>query len=504
MEWKLKINGKKVKWKLSDTVAIVPPPNFPRPVPQGNKPIRKNGTSKNGISQNGINGDPSRPQEEDRMIFERAGWRFFGKTDPLPPLPPSPGPHGKVVRQVFTNESGDVLIETNIATVQLRAAAMKKGRTAKKVLAEDGLTIVHKLSFAPHLYAVRLPKGRSLLETINALQAKTHRYVFAEPSMLQRISGRQDPNDPLFEDQWQHKHANGLHSVAAWEFSKGEGVRIAVIDNGMEINHDDLKDGIVGGGYFEPDGSGAATARFVRYEAGMTDFPDSGHGTGCMGMAGARQNNSTGGCGIAPLSKLIAIACAIDLTGSQLMLARSIEFALNPQNIDPESDVEPADVISCSLGTANDVETVLELAINSAPSARNGLGVPIFWAVKNEITPISDDKLCSLANIIAVGRSRRNGNVYRCARGSKLEFLAPGLDVLGPALWNGNIPWSGTSFATPLAAGVAALVLSLYPNWTAEQVLQRLRDTCDMPTHAAADDDRYGHGRINAHRAVHP
>ena len=56
---------------------------------------------------------------------------------------------------------------------------------------------------------------------------------------------------------------------------------------------------------------------------------------------------------------------------------------------------------------------------------------------------------------------------------------------------------------TPLAAGVAALVLQKHPDWTAAQVLQRLRDTCDMPAAFPIPNDRYGHGRINAYRAVY-
>ena len=512
MEWRLKINGRNVKWRLSENVARMPPRDFPRPRPELEQSLSKyrNGANSLNKYRNGAtNGAVPELNREQRDLntFRRAGWDIKPLAD-FPPPPDDDGggtPDTRQLRQVFTNKRGNVLIETRVATVQLNAAAMTKQSTAEKVLAADGLTIIHQLTFAPHLYTVQLPPGRSMPETINALQAKTHRYVFAEPSMMQRISGRQSFNDPQLAIQWQHEGYYGLRSLDAWEIATGTGVRIAIIDNGMQVDHEDLKAGIKGGGYFEPLAPGAATTAFVRFQPGAAnpDFPDSGHGTACMGMAGARQNNGIEGSGIAPNSDLLAIACALDQTGTQETLARAIQYAISPQQVDPGDLTPGADVISCSLDTAHDVETVLGLAIGSAASGRNQKGVPIFWAVNNVKEPISDDRLCSLPNVIAVGRSGvRGGVAVQCAFGPELEFLAPGLHVLGPS-WNQNVDWSGTSFATPLAAGVAALVLERHPEWTAAQVLQRLRDTCDMPSNFPIPNPRYGHGRINAYRAVY-
>ena len=514
MEWNLRINKKPVRWQISNTVAVSPSSNIP-PLPL------EAALEMDDEVASEVDNNLSRKQQS-LNAFVRAGWGFVDSLMPMPPPPdnvggpsPLPLPGGKATRQVFTTETGELVIETDVATVQLNAAAKTSRATAEKVLAEDGLKIVHELSFAPHLYAVRLPSNRSLPEVITQLQAKPSRYVFAEPSCLQRINERDTPTDPRFIDQWHHASVPnpdgtggfGLHSVDAWNITKGvtqdgRAIRIAIIDTGMDINHRDLEGRIVDGGFFTSD-SGTGTPTFVRFHTGMDGFPPRGHGTMCMGMAGAKANNDNGGCGIAPDSALIAIAFALNNTGNQLALARAIQFAVNPSQVDPEGEPGPgADVISCSLGVENTVETVLEMAINSATTGRGGLGVPIFWAVSNvNEEPISDDPVCSLANVIAVGSSRRNGGRDACAKGPKLEFLAPGVDILAPTVGTLNVRESGTSFATPLAAGVAALVLSRHPDWTAQEVLQHLRDTCDRPN-GQVRNDLFGFGRLNAFRAV--
>jgi thermitase len=219
-------------------------------------------------------------------------------------------------------------------------------------------------------------------------------------------------------------------------------------------------------------------------------------------MVGARQNNDNGGSGVAPESDLIAIACAQDQIGNQLTLARSIEFAVNPKAVDPEGPLTVgADIISCSLRTASVLETVLKTAIDSTVSGRNGLGIPIFWAVSNRKEPISVDKVCSLDTVIAVGRSNRQGAPDGSAFGPELDFLAPGRLVFGPTEGVDNVFDSGTSFATPLAAGVAALVMALNPGLKAQAVREHLRATCIKSNGNDRDDD-HGFGRVNAHRAV--
>ena len=510
MKWTFKLNGKQVTWEIADNLVAIPPsPDFkPAKNEFPQTPGKREGN--NGYEQKrpNYNGYKPKRSELDREIYERAGWRFV-----------DPAQAGTAdVRKVFLTERDDLLIETKLATVQLAEPAYLQA-TPEKILAEDGLEIVQRLSFAPNLFSVRVSK-RPLRETIDRLQKKTDRYVFAEPSMLQTITGRFTPNEPDFPQQWQHAKSfnfnngtggKGLNSIDAWNYTKGKGpapaspVRVAVIDNGMDINHVELQPAIIGGGYFSPTVPGSGTADFVPIEAGMTGFPPDGHGTLCLGMVGAR-NNGQGGCGVAPECDLIAIACANDQTGTQLTLARAIQFAVSPLTEDPDGVLETgADIISCSLKTASFLERVLQLAIDGTATGRGGLGVPIFWAVSNDGDDlISDDPVCSLENVIAVGSSKPTGAPAGSAKGTKLEFIAPGENVYGPGFGPQSVDVSGTSFATPMAAGVAALILARNPNWTGSQVRQRMRDTCEHQPNGSGPDPEYGFGRLNAYKAVRP
>lgn len=505
MVWNLKFNGTPVTLQAANPLVVLP---------EIAPPLVTKGLKTKAPDDAADSLDDYDHRQRDREVFQKAGWRFGGSESLAATMPQTKGsrPETETTRPVFVTDTGDMLIGTDVATVQLNAAAMTTEATAKKVLAEDGLTILHQLSFAPHLYAVRLPWKAPLQETINALQAKPHRYVFAEPSMLQRMSGREMPNDADFKFAWQHGATPdngggfGLDSIPAWEITTGKSqqrpVRIAVIDNGMDIAHVDLRGAIVDGGFFTPDEPGVGTFTFTRFTPEIQGFPRRGHGTFCLGMVGARRNNGNGGCGVAPDSELIALACAHDQTGNQLTLARAIEFAVNPKSVDPDGpETLGADIISCSLRTAGVLESVLDMAIKSTTSGRGGLGIPLFWAVSNRNDrPISVDKVCSHETVIAVGRSNRDGLPDGSASGRELDFLAPGVDVLGPTQAEDNIKNTGTSFAAPLAAGVAALVMASHPEWPAKKIRERLQETCDKPI--VADQTTIGFGRINAHRAV--
>lgn len=519
MKWSFKLGNKEVSYTIAETAVAIRPDIDLRAKATRSEVTNRFGVAAKDDTQGGKFGIdlPSR----NRKIFERAGWLFV---EPQAAVGRATAerlsvPDTEAAGQVVISRTGELMITTSLLTVQLPEDLSEEEALLR--LKEDRLRLVNRFTFAPNLFEVRLPARKPLTEIVAELQSKTDRYRFVNPVLLQALTGRLKPTDPDFDRQWQHTNdgSNGgtagadLHSEAAWDLTRGVGpqrpVRIAVIDNGMQINHPDLKDGIKSGGFFEEDGSGGAN--FVRLQPNMTGFPSGNHGTFCMGMAGARMNNGRGGCGSAPESELMAVACLPDQVGTQATLALAVAYAADPSTRDAQATAaDGADVISCSLGPNGadwDMTPELDLAIRGAAArGRGGLGVPIFWAVSNGFVEVSLDEVCSHEDVIAVGRSNRNDREDGSAFGPKLEFLAPGVDVFSTRSGSQFGTGTGTSYATPLAAGVGALVISRHPDWTAGQVRQRLRDSCDkvggVVYNVNGHHDEYGFGRLNAEAAV--
>lgn len=464
--------------------------------------------------------DPSsRLPARQRRAFDRAGWIFADSRPSLTEAARTGGavPGIDIARPVFTDPvGGSAYVGTELVTVQL-PPDMAEGQ-ARSRLEEDGLAVVRALPFGENLFEARLPPGRPLVEAVEELQDRDG-YLVAEPALLQVLTGRESQLDAELAKQWHHLNAGkggrkkgaDIRSLEAWPTTRGKGVRIAVIDNGMEVMHPFLAGGVVGGGHFTPDGDGGVS--FHRFQPGQP-FPDHPHGTFCLGMAGARPVNGKGPRGSAPEADLIAIACAPDQVTTQVTLARAVAFAANGGAPTGGLPALPgADVLACSLGADGGdwaLFSVLDIAIReAATNGRGGLGLPIFWAVANRPVELERDGVCSHPDVIAVGSSGPRDVRGQCAFGPKLELLAPGVNVFGTTSGGGfgRAPGAGagTSFACPLVAGVAALALNRHPGMTRDQLRTHLRGSCDQIGGVEYVDGHhvdYGFGRINALKAV--
>lgn len=219
---------------------------------------------------------------------------------------------------------------------------------------------------------------------------------------------------------------------AAWQFSQGDGVKIAVLDSGCDLDHPDLVDNLLPG------------YNFLKPKALPED--DCGHGSHCCGIIAA-QNNDIGIVGVAPKAKIIPVKVLDSKgNGSLLNVAKGIRWA---------SD-QGVDFIVMSLGSPSPLQEVRK-AIQYAATK----GVIVFCAAGNAGQTKDIFYPAAYPETIAIGAidEKFDRAKFSCT-GENLDFLAPGVQILSTVPDNWYEVMSGSSMACPFVAGVAALVLS--------------------------------------------
>ncbi|MEV3933739.1 MULTISPECIES: type VII secretion-associated serine protease mycosin [unclassified Streptomyces] len=280
-----------------------------------------------------------------------------------------------------------------------------------------------------------------------------------------------------------------------WEQSTGKGVRVAVIDTGVDVKNPQLTkavDARSGHNFLDrnlKDENGNKLERGK--ENGTTDRV--GHGTKVAGIIAAREAEGTGFTGLAPDATIIPIQQNdAEGHGTAESLAAAIRYAVE--------DVD-ADVINISQDTANAVEPtpLLEQAVNAAlakeivvvaSAGNDGLGGNV-----KKTYPASYD------GVLAVAASDRNNE--RAAFSQSGDFVgvaAPGVDMISTVPGGGHCVDNGTSFSAPYVAGVAALIRAKHKDWTQEQIVAQIEQTAERSV--AGHDRLVGWGVIDPVRAL--
>lgn len=220
---------------------------------------------------------------------------------------------------------------------------------------------------------------------------------------------------------------------SAWGNSKGEGVKVAVLDTGCDLDHPDLRNNLLEG------------MNIIKPSKPPHD--DNNHGTHVSGIIAA-ENNDIGMVGVAPHCKIVPVK-VLDAqgNGSLLDVAKGIRWSV---------DVAGADLICMSLGSPNPVQEVRK-AIQYAHSK----GTVCFVAAGNSGMTKRIFYPAEYPETIAIGSIDENFNRSSFSNtGHNLDFVAPGNRILStvPDDWYAIL--SGTSMATPFVCGVAALLLS--------------------------------------------
>jgi subtilisin family serine protease len=425
--------------------------------------------------------------------------------------------------------SGRPVLYTENLFVQFQEDCKKTA--IKRILKKFDLRIKRELAYATNAWFVELPEGsghQKLLNTASTVLAHED-VLLCHPELVQEMGKR-----GAFPEQWHLKRAtvdgkvvNAHANVeAAWTFSQGEGTTIAVIDDGVDVDHQEFV------------GAGKVVAPRDVTRGNDDARPGRGnmHGTACAGVACA--NGLHGASGVAPRARLLPIRLVSSL-GSQ---AEADAFVWATDH--------GADVISCSWGPMdgdwwnpddpghNDVVPIPDstrLAIDYAVrEGRAGKGCVITWAAGNGNESVDNDGYASYSNVLAIAASNDRGKKADYSDTGKALWCAfpssNGEPSLTPGIWTTDVSgaggynsgstsdgdaaghytnsFGGTSSACPGAAGVAALVIARDPELRWEQVKELLKKSCDKIDSSAGRYDAsghsvlYGYGRLNAKTAV--
>jgi len=424
--------------------------------------------------------------------------------------------------RTFQNGSLLPIIETDEILVRFKpgVSSSRARELALSVGAALGAPIG---ATSPNGYLAYVNANTTAIDASNALYQKSE-VQWAQPNFIWKKQLRFVPNDPLYPQQWHLKNTgqNGgrlgadIKAEQAWNITQGNpSIRIAVIDSGIDLNHEDLRDKIVAPrDVIEEDNDPSPTG------------PNEEHGTSVAGLAAASGNNGLGVTGVAFNSRIIPIRLVVDAGWENLDEAQALRHAAD----------SGADIINNSWGPADDgrvhpLPDVTREAIDYATTTgRGGKGCVVLWAAGNGglINDRVDlDGYASYTRVIAVGSSNNRDIKSRFSEtGTTLDIVAPGgeiPDVDGGVVTTditaagGYVPenyvaatdrFAGTSAACPIAAGVAALILSRDPTQTYTGVRQILVDSAEKidPLGGAYDatgfSEKYGFGRVNALRAL--
>ena len=275
-------------------------------------------------------------------------------------------------------------------------------------------------------------------------------------------------NDPLLDQQW------GLTAIGApsvWSITRGAGVTVAVIDSGSGP-HPDLDANLDAG----------RTMFGSTDSVGVFDIDSAGHGSHVAGIIAAVADNSIGGSGVAPQSRIMPIR-VLDAQGSgdSKDVSKAVRWAVD----------NGAKVINLSLGGATE-STSLTAAIQYAVD-HNVLVV----AAAGNGTADSTPKWPAASDLtLAVTAVDRNNSVTSFdQRGDYIDISAPGTSILSTASNDYRIQ-SGTSMAAAFVTGAAALLFAAQPSITAAQVRDILQRTA-TDIGALGRDATFGHGLVN-------
>ncbi|HNW43646.1 MAG TPA: S8 family peptidase [Elusimicrobiales bacterium] len=343
--------------------------------------------------------------------------------------------------------------------------------------------------------AVELPRGLSVAGGLALLKNIP---VVAEAAPDRVFRPTRTSSDPFLGTQYA---LSRIQAFGAWEYGTGsDDVVIAVIDTGIDGSHPELSGKLAGTSKAFDPGNVAPPA------ADQPPTPACNHATRAAGAAAASSNNSVGIAGVSWGAKLLSLkvfayadcnpACSQSSCGTtETTIAAAIDEARSQQ---------PAlgkVVINMSLGAGGACSGVLQTAVSNAVAN----GKVLLFAASGNAGSGSVDSPANCTGVVAVGAtdnadslaSFSNAGTVMLTRG----LTAPGVEVYTTDVGGAYASATGTSFAAPLAAGLAALLWSAKPAASPADIENFIFDSADDLGDAGPDRE-FGRGRINALKAM--
>ena len=314
------------------------------------------------------------------------------------------------------------------------------------------------------LRIVDLPPG---LEKHSVDKLARHPHIkFAE--LDQRIAPAAAANDPLAGGAW---HLDKVRAPLAWDLSMGAGVTIAILDSGVDGTHPDLATRMVPGWNF--------------YDNNADTSDVHGHGTGVAGAAAATLNNGTGVAAIAGAARIMPVRIAdANAWATWSTVAQGLTWAA-------DQGARVANISYNGVAGSSSIRSAAQYMQNKG-------GVVVVAAGNNS----KDEGISPTTTMIPV--SATDSADLRASFSSWGDFVAmsaPGVGIWTTVRGGSYQTWQGTSLASPVVAGVVALMMSRKPSLTGAQIEQALFQSA-VDLGAAGRDPVYGYGRVDAAAAV--
>lgn len=350
-------------------------------------------------------------------------------------------------------------------------ATSSPGERRAIVLQEDA-AIIRELSIVPAI-VIHLPEQDSerareaIRQHVSVVRVEDDLIVTAFPKPDTQAAGKPPTPPPAKESlPW---GVDRIDAELAWINSTGVGVKAAILDTGIDVDHPDLVANLAGG------------VNIINPKKHYDD--DNGHGTHVAGIVAA-VDNEIGVIGVAKQTSLYGVK-VLDRNGSGWLsnIIAGLEWCIN----------NGMDIVNMSLGVSSYSQTFQEAIISvynagivQVAAAGNDGGAVSYPAAFSEVIAVlatdSSDRVPSWSNF-----------------GSQIDLCAPGVDVYSTYKGGGYKTLSGTSMSAPHVSGVVALILENQSNYTPDQVLQVLTSTADDLGYPASEQ---GSGLVDAEESA--